>query len=862
LRVSEARLAAEDRVVGFACVQCGQDLPAEARFCLRCGASLDDLPPPGRPEAVFRALEGPSIGRDDERAQLRRMWKSVSKAGTAATALLVGEPGSGKSRLVRDLLGETEARTIALRCTNAGEVLGLGPVAELLLELCAADATTDPAKLVKALAELLADDEPLARRLLGHAGLGQTVAGVDELPGDLGLLFRAYAEHGPLLLVVEDVDAAPVRLQKVLGEALLTCHDLPLLTVVTAVDASVAEVLDAQLVLHLERLSSTSVAELMVKALGGSPVVEDLVVPVAKAAAGSPFLLEQLLALLVDAGVLLPGDGEWHLSAVPTDLPTGLPDVLAARVEQLSVEERKTLECAVVLGDDMGVGELLALTAGGQDPSTALAALVERHVLQPRPDGQSYRFHHAALRDAAYRLTPKRRLAELHLRAADHFEHVAPLLRERIAVHLELAVGLHSHLEPAILLEPLARRAAHAWHELGRHALLVSELPGARQCLERGLGVAPAGSPERPALLQALAEVLLDQGEFEPALQLGLEAGALAQRSGEEAVRLLAELCRLRAESGTGARSPRDVVHPMRASATRLEARREWTRAPRAWLMVAEASVEGCDWEVAAAASNRACRRARETSSPDLAACLAVATLVAAHGPMPLAEAREVCRDALHEVPPETLASARCTADAALVAALDGRPDEATQLYDYAVDVSRWRDVPSVLGEVLLTGGRIALLEGRPADAATLLAEAAQVHAGVAPLASALEAYARVEAGDEAAGRAALARAGHLDGAAWRALEQVVVVGLVESCLLRTTDPVAAVSAASKAVRTADELGTPVLQGEASRVLAEALTRVEALDDARDALDAAREHFVAKGAHALLPRLALASAGR
>jgi len=851
--------------VGFACVRCGQDLPTEARFCLRCGASIDGAPPPGRPEEVFRAPEGLSVGRDAERAALAESWDDVVRSRTSRAVCLVGAPGVGKSRLVRDLLQERHVPSWTLRCASAGEALGIAPLAQLLLELSETGAGSGHDTLEARLTALLPEEDALVARLLSHAEAGPGVGGVEELPGDLGLLLREIARRTPGVLLVDDLDAATPRLRDVLVGALATCRDAPLLVAVTTAQPLDGDAhLPFDKVLQVEPLGPLHVAELLVGALGGSPVVEELAVPVARAAEGSPLLLEQLLALLVDDGTLTQGPGGWQLQRPLADLPRDLDEVTAARVSHLSVSERRAVECAAVLGDEMGVGELLALTPGGQDPTAALNGLVARHLLQPVADGHTYRFPHAALRAAVYRTTHERRLSELHLRAADHIEHVAPGLRERIAVHLERAVTLHTHVEPAVMVEPLARRAAHAWHDLGRRALLLSELSGARSCLERGLMIAPSGSAERPALLQALGEVQLGLGEASAAVRLSQEAAALAEGAGDEAVRLLAGLCRLRAETALGTIPPRPALGPVRASATRLEARREWARAPRAWRAVAEAAVDACDWEAAAAAATRACRRARETASPDLGLCLVRWSTIAALGPMPVSDAREVCRDALREAPPETLASARCTANAALVACLDGREQEAGELLDYSLDVARWRNTHGVLAEVLVAGGRIAMAQGREHAAIPLFSEARSCaeRAGLTPRApEAYEAYARARVGDHQGARLTLERTpapgGDRSAMALAAVEQLAVVSLVESVLHSAGDPVAAVSAAHAAAQLADQTGLPLLRGEARRVLWEALTRVEATDDARDALDAAREIHLAKGANVLVGQLAL-----
>src|SRR6185437_8138961 len=117
----------------------------------------------------------------------------------------------------------------------------------------------------------------------------------------------------------------------------------------------------------------------------------------------------------------------------------------AARLDRLSDPERRTIERASVVGKEFGQREVSELTpvdgraaVGGQ-----LMTLVRKELIRPerrRDDGgETFRFRHLLIRDAAYDSLPKAERAELHERFADWLESSAG---ERVAERDEI-VGYH-----------------------------------------------------------------------------------------------------------------------------------------------------------------------------------------------------------------------------------------------------------------------------------------------------------------------------------------------------------------------------------------------------------------------------------
>src|SRR6185369_6770418 len=126
-------------------------------------------------------------------------------------------------------------------------------------------------------------------------------------------------------------------------------------------------------------------------------------------------------------------------------VPPTIHALLAARLDRLSDPERRTIERASVVGKEFAQREVSELTpadgraaVGGQ-----LMTLVRKELIRPerrRDDGgETFRFRHLLIRDAAYDSLPKAERAELHERFADWLERTAG---DRIA-DLDEIVGYH-----------------------------------------------------------------------------------------------------------------------------------------------------------------------------------------------------------------------------------------------------------------------------------------------------------------------------------------------------------------------------------------------------------------------------------
>ena len=206
-------------------------------------------------------------------------------------------------------------------------------------------------------------------------------------------------------------------------------------------------------------------------------------------AEGNPFFLEELLASMVDQGLIDPG------TPAPAPDAGGVPDsvqaVIAARIDLLPPTAKAAVQAAAVIGRVFWRGSVLALLEG--DPAE-LSLLESRDFVRPRPGSslageREFAFKHALTREVAYAGLPRARRSRLHAAFAGWLEaagggrdeHAALLAHHYAESVRPEDVDLAWAEEPREL-ERLCERAV-AW--LGRAA----ELAVARYEIDEGLAL-------------------------------------------------------------------------------------------------------------------------------------------------------------------------------------------------------------------------------------------------------------------------------------------------------------------------------------------------------------------------------------
>jgi class 3 adenylate cyclase len=496
-----------------------------------------------------RAVRGPLVGRQRELTFIAGQLDEAIASGRPRLALVYGEAGIGKSRLVREAVAMAGSERADLtvyrgRCPAVDKGITYWPLVEILRAACGIslddDAAMAGAKLDQRIAELLVggaspdlDAAATTFALATTAGIpipdnplddARPLAVRNELARRWPAFTSALAGRGPLVLVVEDLHWANALLVEML-ERILARAVGPILVVATARP----EFAQAETTLDVGKQDAATVSLRPLDAEQGSALLDALLperrlppeteTAILATAEGNPLFVEEIVARLVETGALVQDELGWHASGdtLRLAIPDTIHGVLAARIDGLPEQERRVLREAAVIGRFFW-DRPLGLAVGAPDVGEPLDALERRGLVVLRPASTlrgevEYMFKHALVRDVAYAGLSLARRAAAHASTAIWLATLSPErpeeLAELVAYHWERALGDGSDLAweaGSAELADIRRRAMQGFRVAAETARKRYDLKRAIELQERAieLAVTPA---DRAATLEELGDI-------------------------------------------------------------------------------------------------------------------------------------------------------------------------------------------------------------------------------------------------------------------------------------------------------------------------------------------------------------------
>jgi class 3 adenylate cyclase/tetratricopeptide (TPR) repeat protein len=462
------------------------------------------------------------IGREEEFALLRRRWDHV-KTGEGRLALIYGEPGIGKSRLVfalQESIREDPHHCLQFQCAPHRIQTAFYPVINLFehatgfsvgdsdgikldkLGTLLASSSHNLTRDVALFAELLSIPAPAGMSDLSISPQRRKELILELLVGQIA----ALASQKPVLIVLEDahwIDPTTHELFDILVERI---RALPVLLVITYRPEFTPPWLGQShvTVLTLNRLGrrdNIAVIRQVAKGKGFPPALLEQIVTRSD---GVPLFIEEMTKSVLEGDLLREENGSYVLAGAlpPLGVPTTLQASLGARLDRLA-SLRAVVQAGATLGREFAYPLIRAVcNLSDVELEPLFKQLVASELVHQRGNVPHavYTFKHALVQDAAYATMLKNQRIQMHARIVETYERQVPEMLER---------------NPDVL--------AHHCAEAGTFGKAIDYwLKSVRKSLDRSAGIEAEGQLEKAVtLLQNIPDRAIRQ-QFEARIQVAL----------------------------------------------------------------------------------------------------------------------------------------------------------------------------------------------------------------------------------------------------------------------------------------------------------------------------------------------------
>ncbi len=484
-----------------------------------------------------RIVRGRLIGRQAELEEAQLLWRRVS-SGHGQALLISGEPGIGKTRLIREIITHSEVsggKSLVGECyaeTNA-PYGAFAQITRQVLDLLSRDGQNLPDTMVDDLLRLTPDLRYRFPNISANPRLDPE-SEQQRLFENMVLACQQLSADSPLLLVVDDVHWADSGTVSMLHHVVRRTNNLPVMILATYREVELKESrpfnemlldLNRQRLgyrIKLERLDRETTGKLL-KAIFDEEISSEFLDGIYRETNGNPFFIEEVCRALVENGGIYYESGEWQrLSMEELEIPQGVQVAVESRLAKMPEEHQDVLRMASIIGREFSYDILAAALEVDEDIIIDCLEAAEEAQMIQELDGRgdvTFVFVHALVPSAIADSVRTLRRRKLHKKVAEAIEDHHPQDFESLAYHF----GEAGNDPQAIKYYTLA----------GERAAAAFANPDAEIYFQSALDMIE-DETQRAGLLAHLGLAQARQGKYPPALENWRIAINIYVSSGEQ----------------------------------------------------------------------------------------------------------------------------------------------------------------------------------------------------------------------------------------------------------------------------------------------------------------------------------------
>jgi len=515
------------------------------------------ISPKSQPQKIHRSqgLRADFIGRETEMEVLVRALNNLN-IGNGSIIEVVGEAGSGKSRLIEELKAKVDLsgiRWLEAYSYSYSQSVAYGPRAHLFRGVFNIEEGTAPGtakeKLEAGVLQLQLEKDAIAPYIGGLLSIRYPeVEEVspeyfkERLQESVVQVMRSLGREKPTIFCFEDLhwtDASSIDLMKLVfarlePTVLFVCLYRPVIELLSPEDISGTDLEHRKV--KIGDLSPAEAENMLLSILGEPKMPDELVRFVQGKTEGNPFYLEEVINALIDSEVLVRDENGLRLSKplVQADVPATVQEVISARLDCLKRETKWILQEASVIGRSFWLTLLHQISELKAQLNSSIDRLEELDLIRYRtsqPDLE-YIFKHALTQEVVYNGLLKKQRRKIHQQVALAME---VLFADRLPEFYE-ALAFHFSRGESV------QKAADYLVKSGEKSLKLYALKESHQFFSQAYDlirrIEPRGPAEREILIGMLnkwASVFYFTGDVNGLMELIRRHEADADQLTEEA---------------------------------------------------------------------------------------------------------------------------------------------------------------------------------------------------------------------------------------------------------------------------------------------------------------------------------------